>query len=127
MQFHHTSLSVSNLETSLIFYTTMLGFKEIKRFERPDLGGKATLLELGGYHLELWQFDATKPNKDDFSDLHTRGIKHLAFRVENVEHVYHTLTAQGITATEPKQGSMAKYIFIKDPDGFPIEILEMLN
>lgn len=124
MKFHHVALSVKNLEVSKLFYENILGFKEVKRFERPDLGGQAVFLKLNGLRLELWEFNKQKPNEDDFSDLNAIGYKHIALQVADVQQTCNELKAKGIEVTEPTQGAMAKYIFIKDPDGLPLELLE---
>lgn len=125
MKIHHVALSVRNLENSANFYKDTFGFKEIKRFERKDLGGKSVMLELKGMVIELWQFENQIENKDDFSNLNIIGIKHMAFEVDDVEKVHKELKSKNIEITEPKLGaSGAKYSFLKDPDGIPIELYE---
>jgi len=125
MNFHHVALSVKNLEDSIVFYKEHFGFVEVKRFVRPDLGGHAVFLGLGPAHLELWQFDRQKRNQDDSSDLNTLGYKHIALQVPDLESIYTQLKAKGLEITEPKQGAVAKHCFVKDPDGLPVELLEL--
>lgn len=125
MKIHHIALSVRSLENSSDFYKNILGFIEIKRFERKDLGGKSVFLRLGDVKIEMWQLANQKANKDDFSDLNVLGIKHIAFEVENIEEKYKELKSKGIRISEPKIGASGKrYCFLKDPDGFPLELYE---
>lgn len=127
MKIHHVAISVRNLENSANFYKDIFGFIEVKRFERKDLGGKAVFLKLEGMQIELWQFDKQIENKDDLSNLNILGIKHIAFEVDNIEEKYKELKAKNIEISEPKLGaSGARYSFLKDPDGIPLELYEKL-
>ena len=127
MKIHHIALSVKNLKVSLQFYKNIFGFEEIKRFERKDLGGKAVFLKLDNTQIEIWEFGKQIKNKDDFSNLNIIGIKHIAFEVSSLEKVYQKLKSKNIKIDKPKIGaSGAKYAFLKDPDGLPIELYEPL-
>lgn len=125
MKLHHTAISVRDLETTIKFYVQNFGFERLKNFERPDLGAKVVFLGLNGNYIEVWQFEKQASNKDDFFNLNTIGYKHIGLRVENVEEVYEKLRSRGLEVTAPKQGAIAKYIFVKDPDGFPVEVLQI--
>src|SRR5438445_7828508 len=117
MRLHHTSLSVKNLETTATFYKDVFGFVEAKRFERPDLGAKAMFLKLHNSYLEIWELDNRMSHKDDLENLNIIGYKHIAFEVDDIQKTYEEMLAKGLNASEPKQGAVAKYIFIKDPNG----------
>ena len=128
MNIHHLALSVRNLDLSAKFYKEILGFIEVKRFTRLDLGGKAVLLQLEKNHLELWQFEKQIERKDDLSKLKVLGIKHIAFGVKNIDKKREELELYNITATKPKLGaSGARYCFFQDPDGIPLELYEVGN
>ncbi len=127
MKIHHIALSVKNLEVSSQFYKDNFGFKEVKRFERKDLGGKAVFLKLDNTQIEIWEFDKQIKNKDDFSNLNIIGIKHIAFEVSNLEKIYQKLKSKNMKIGKSKIGaSGAKYTFLKDPDGLPLELYEPL-
>ncbi|MCX6764701.1 MAG: VOC family protein [Candidatus Nealsonbacteria bacterium] len=128
MKYHHVALSVSDLEKSLKFYKEVFGFNEEKRIKREDLRIKAILLKLNpkdDLHLELIQPQKLIENKDDFFNLDILGLKHVCFEVENVDEKHKELKAKGYEVTGIKKGkSIKKYFFIKDPDGFMMEICE---
>jgi len=125
MKIHHIALSIRNLEVSSNFYKDIFGFTEVKRFERKDLGGKVVFLKLNNIQLELWQFDKWLENKDDFLNLNILGIKHIAFEVDDIKKEYEKLKSKNAEISKPKLGkSGGRYCFLKDPDGFPIELYE---
>jgi len=125
MKVHHIALSVKNLEETVNFYKKLFGFEEVKNFERKDLGGKAIFLKLNEIQLEIWEFNNKIKNKDDFSNLNILGIKHIAFEVNDIEKTYNEIKSRGIEISEPKQGASGKrYCFLKDPNGFPLELYE---
>ena len=67
-----------------------------------------------------------KKNKDDFSDLSVLGLKHLCFEVDNAEEKRIELESKGYEVTNIKKGkTLSKYFFLKDPDGFTVEICEL--
>lgn len=127
MRLHHIALSVKNLNKSIEFYSKIFGFAVSKRFERPDLGGKAVFLELKKLKIELWEFKEQRLSKEDQSDFHILGIKHIAFQVRDFEKEYVRLKKiKNVQISEPKIGaSGGKYCFLKDPNGISIEIYRL--
>ena len=128
MKYNHIALSVKDLERSVEFYKEVFGFVEVKRLEREDLAIKIALLKLNTedeLHLELIQpYESTK-NQDDFSDLNILGLKHICFEVDSIDEEYKRLKSKGYEITEPKEGkSIKKYFFVKDLDGFIMELCE---
>jgi catechol 2,3-dioxygenase-like lactoylglutathione lyase family enzyme len=127
MKYHHIALSVSDLEKSSQFYKEVLGFQEVKRFRRDDLGIEALFLKLlsgDDLQLELIRPDKLVKNTDDSSNLNVLGLKHLAFAVESVDKKYADLRTQHYEVTKPIKGKAGQYFFVKDPDGFDVELYE---
>ncbi len=122
MQLAHTMLRVRDLERSLDFYTGFLGLQEVRRH---SIGDEATLVflsdEAGHYFLELtWNHDGR-----DYELGNQFG--HIALLAPDLEPLVAHCEAQGwwYRRSHPQSGS--KYVFVHDPDGYDIEILEAPN
>jgi len=118
MKLAHTMIRVRNLQRSLDFYEGFLGLREVSR---KDLGN-ATLVFLAdegqGYFLEL-----TYNHDDRDYELGTQ-FGHLALITDDLGTVIQKVESKGwpYRGSRPETGS--KYIFIQDPDGYDIEILQ---
>ncbi len=125
MQLHHTALTVNNLEESIAFYVEHFGFNLVKKYDRPDLKGKAALIKLVDYHLELWEFGDAQTNQDALNNLKIKGIRHIAFSVEDIDQTVEELKSRGIDISEIKLGASGKkYAFFEDPSGIALELYE---
>ncbi|ROR32188.1 lactoylglutathione lyase [Inmirania thermothiophila] len=126
MRYLHTMIRVGDLERSVKFYTEVLGFKEVRRRDYPE--GKFTLVFLrapgeaeGGPELELtynWGVERYELGN---------GYGHMAFAVDSIDAIGERLRARGLDfswgpgRTPDGRTAMA---FVKDPDGYAIELLE---
>lgn len=121
---HHIAIICSNYEKSKRFYTEILGLKLENEFYREErLSYKADLSLNGEYLIELFSFPGP-PQR--ITQPEATGLRHLAFEVNNLDHVVHVLAIQNILAepvrTDPVTGK--KFTFIPDPDNLPIEFYE---
>jgi lactoylglutathione lyase/arabinogalactan oligomer/maltooligosaccharide transport system permease protein len=119
MRLAHTMIRVRDLQRALDFYTGFLGLREVRR---KTLGDEATLVFLtdsaGAYHLELTH------NHDGRSyELGTQ-FGHLAFHTDDLEAVVAEVERRGWWYRRSKPTSASRYIFVRDPDGYDVEILE---
>ena len=119
MKLAHTMIRVKNLEETLKFYTGFLGLEETRR---KAIGDEATLVFLadaeGSYFIEL-----TYNHGVDEYELGNQ-FGHLAFHVEDLEEVIAQVEAAGWWYRRSKPAVGSNYIFVKDPNGYDIEILE---
>ncbi|MCP9763103.1 SMU1112c/YaeR family gloxylase I-like metalloprotein [Lacihabitans soyangensis] len=121
---HHIAIICSNYEKSKDFYVNKLGLEilaEVYRKERDSY--KLDLALNGEYIIELFSFPnpPIRPSRPE-----ARGLRHLAFMVENVEKVKSELESKGIVS-EPiriDEFTGKKFTFFEDPDGLPLEIYE---
>jgi len=119
MKLAHTMIRVKDLDATLGFYTDFLGLKEVRR---GQIGDEATLVfltdEAGAYHLELTF------NHDGRDYALGDQFGHLAFTVDDLDAVIERVKANDWWFRESKPGRPTRYIFVKDPNGYDIEILE---
>lgn len=96
---HHIAIICSDYEKSKAFYTDVLGFSIIKESFRADRNSYKLDLALqnGDYLIELFSFPDT-PKR--LSRPEATGLRHLAFKVENMEEAIIHLQSKNI-AVEP--------------------------
>ena len=121
---HHVAIICSDYQKSKEFYVEKLGFEienEVFREERNSY--KLDLKVAGIYQIELFSF----PNPPErVNSPEARGLRHLAFEVDNVEKTAAELNEKGIE-TEPiriDEITGKKFTFFKDPDNLPLEVYE---
>jgi lactoylglutathione lyase len=119
MKLAHTMIRVRDLDATLEFYTNLLGLKETGR---KDIGDEATLVfltdEQGTYEVELTH------NKDGRDYNLGDQFGHLAFHTGDLETVIQEVERRGLKYRRSRPELASKYIFVEDPDGYQIEILE---
>jgi len=127
--FHHVSLSVQNLESSIEFYSTF-GFKPVYEWQTEDKKVSIVHLKLDDMLLELFCFadasSAPESSKELATDLPRIGIKHFGIRVADIRaaltHLRQLGLADGVEVVKGKTG--IDYFFIKDPSGILVEIVQ---
>lgn len=119
MKLAHTMIRVRDLEATVEFYTNFLGLKETGR---TDIGKEATLVfltdEQGTYELELTH------NKDGRDYTLGDQFGHLAFHTRDLEAVLDEVKRRGLAYRLSRPELTSRYLFVQDPDGYQIEILE---
>ena len=119
---HHIAIICSNYEISKKFYTEILGLTVIREVYRKDRNSYKLDLALNNqYVIELFSFPnpPNRPSRPEAS-----GLRHLAFKVNDIESVCKTLQENGVIS-EPIRidpYTKKKYTFFQDPDGLPIEL-----
>ena len=114
--FYHINFNVLDLSKSIAFYETALGLREVRHINANDGAFKIVYLGDGksDFCLELtWLRD-----RKEAYDLGDEEF-HLAFRVDDFEATKKQHQAMNIICFE--NPAMGIY-FIKDPDGYWIEI-----
>ena len=120
---HHIAIISSDWEKAREFYVNKLGFELVREVYRPAQNDYLRMLSLGETTLELF----IRPDAPQrVNNPEARGLRHLAFRVEDAEAAAAWLNSRGIE-TEPIREDLVnggKFTFFKDPDGLPLEIHE---
>lgn len=148
--FGHSMIRIKDPQVSLDFYSRVLGMKLIRKFDFPEM--KFSLYFLGMIpEQESAQVPADKNKRatyvfsqramlelthnwgtenDDACKYHDgnsepKGFGHLGFTVPDVYKACERLEKLGIEFVKKvDQGKMQGIAFIKDPDGYWIEILQ---
>lgn len=120
---HHVAIIVSDYEVSRRFYVELLGFKVIRENYRPEKDDYKLDLELDECELELFsgKYNPPRPSYPE-----ALGLRHLAFRVEDMDAAVRELNEKGVD-TEPvrmDQFTGRRMTFFHDPDGLPLELHE---
>ncbi|EXJ23533.1 Lactoylglutathione lyase [Alkalibacterium sp. AK22] len=120
----HTCVRVKDLDQSLEFYSDVLGMKEVRRLDYPDFKFTLVYLALPGDEVELeltYNYDQSEPYELG------NGYGHIAIGVDNLEDTHEEFSQSGQDVTELKglSDGAASYFFIKDPDGYKIEIIQL--
>ena len=120
---HHIAVICSDAEKALDFYVNKLGFTLEKECWREPMGDWLRMLRLGDTVIELFVWPDS-PKR--VSNPEALGLRHLAFRVENVDEAVAWLNSRGIETdpvrTDPYNGG--RFTFFHDPDGLPLEVHE---
>lgn len=123
MQFLHTMLRVADLDKSLDFYTNVLGMKQLKRFENTEY--RYTLVFVGydenGACIELtYNWDTDSYNLGN-------AFGHIALGSDDIYAACEKIKAAGgnvIREAGPMKGGETHIAFVKDPDGYQIELIQ---
>ena len=121
---HHVAIIASDYQRSKRFYTELLGLAivaETYRAERDSY--KLDLRTPDGVQLELFSFPAPPPRP---SRPEACGLRHLAFRVPDVDAAAQELRDQAIAveAIRIDEFTGKRFTFFADPDGLPLELYE---
>jgi lactoylglutathione lyase len=117
-------LRVGNLDTSIEFYTRVLGMKLLRRKDYPD--GEFTLAFVGyGDEADNTVIELTYNWGTDHYDLGA-GFGHIAIEVDDVYAAAEEVKQRGgkiIREAGPMNAGTTIIAFIEDPDGYQIELL----
>ena len=120
---HHIAVISSDWEKAREFYIEKLGFTLEKEFFRPTQNDYLRMLRQGDTVIELF----VRPDAPQrVNNPEALGLRHLAFRVEDIEPAVAWLNGMGIE-TEPIREDPyngGRFTFFKDPDGLPLELHE---
>lgn len=121
---HHVAIICSDYARSKAFYTEVLALRVIDENYRAERDSyKCDIALPDGNQLELFSFPGAppRPNRPE-----AQGLRHLAFRVGNIDAAIAALTDKGV-ACEPIRidpYTQQRFTFFADPDGLPLELYE---
>lgn len=125
MRLLHTMLRVGNLEHSIEFYTEVLGMKLLRKNENTEYQYTIAFLGYGDISshtvLELtYNWGTTEYDLGN-------AFGHIAIEVDDIYLACDEIAAKGGQVTRapgPVLGGSTVIAFVKDPDGYAIELIE---
>lgn len=124
---HHVAIIAGDYARSRRFYTEVLGLRVVHEVFRAERHSHKLDLQLpDGTQVELFSFP-TPPPRPSYPE--ACGLRHLALRVDDMDASIAMLAAHSV-AVEPVRidpFTGARFTFIADPDGLPIELVESLR
>lgn len=124
---HHIAIIVSDYEKAKEFYVEKLGFEVIRENFRKEREDWKLDLRIGdGPDATELEIFAEKNPPKRINRPEACGLRHLAFRVENIEAVVQELKTLGIECELIRRDTYTdkKMTFFFDPDGLPLELHE---
>jgi glyoxylase I family protein len=121
---HHAAILTDRYEESKQFYTAILGFTIIKETYRKERDSyKLDLAIKGEYCIELFSFPDFK-ERNSFPE--SKGLRHLAFAVDNVAEWIVFLRGKNVDVQDIRTDEITdkKFTFFYDPNGQPLELYE---
>ena len=121
---HHVAIIASDYQRSRAFYVDLLGFKVIAENFRAERNSWKCDLQVGDAQIELFSFPQAPPR---VSRPEACGLRHLAFRVQDIARVVQRLEGHGIVSEPIRKDSYTGrlFTFFADPDDLPLELYEM--
>lgn len=122
---HHIAIIAGDYERSKHFYTKILGFTIVKETFRKERNSYKLDLAINGlYQIELFSFPE-HVERSSFPE--AKGLRHLAFAVENVDAAASELRANGVEVQGVRTDEITnkQFCFFYDPNGQPLELYEM--
>lgn len=125
MRIMHTMLRVGDLERSIEFYTNILGMSLIRTSDNKEYNYTLAFL---GYEDERHNAVIELTYNWGVNEYELgNAFGHIAIEVEDIYSTCETIKASGAIITRepgPVQGGTTEIAFLKDPDGYAIELIQ---
>jgi glyoxylase I family protein len=121
---HHVAIICSDYNKSKDFYVNILGLKIIEETYRKERNSYKLDLAVGEFgQIELFSFN-NSPERPSYPE--ARGLRHLAFEVNDIEISVKELEGKGIAVESIRIDDVTgkKFTFFSDPDKLPLELYE---
>lgn len=114
----HINRFVSDTDIFVEFYQNTLGYELINQGIKSN-GKKFAILKGSGHELFISE-------KDNFTFDEISNFRHIGYTVNNVQELLEHLITNGYIKDETQIiiKQFSKQIYIKDPDGFEIDLIE---
>ena len=122
---HHIAIIGTDYIKTKEFYVDKLGFEVISEHNRPEKNDIIINVKQGNLVLEIF-IKEDAPLRPKMPNPEHSGLRHLAFKVEDIEAVLKKFDELDIPHEELRYDDFdnRKMAFFFDPDGLPLEIHE---
>ena len=122
---HHIAIIGTKYQRTKEFYVDKLGFKVISEHIRIEKNDIILYVQQGNLVLEIF-IKEDAPIRPKMPNPEHTGLRHLAFRVDDVEKMLEKFDELGIIHESLRYDDFnnKKMAFFFDPDGLPLEIHE---
>lgn len=122
---HHIAIIGTEYIKTKEFYVDKLGFEVISEHNRPEKNDIIINVKQGNLVLEIF-IKEVAPLRPKIPSPEYSGLRHLAFKVDDVEAVLKKFDELDIPHEELRYDDFdnKKMAFFFDPDGLPLEIHE---
>lgn len=122
---HHIAIIGTNYNKTKEFYVDKLGFEVISEYNRSEKNDIILNVRQGNLVLEIF-IKEDAPLRPKMPNPEHSGLRHLAFKVDDVEAVLKKFDKLDIPHEELRYDDFdnKKMAFFFDPDGLPLEIHE---
>ena len=128
LKYHHAGISVPDLESSITWYKTMLGFEVESRRTHPHPPAKVAFLKRGDLRVELFEVPGAAGLPEGRSipdqDLCAHGNKHVAYALKDVQAAADELKSRGADVVFVKNMGTLTVAFLRDNAGNLIELFQ---
>ncbi|MEZ7734486.1 VOC family protein [Gemella sp. 27098_8_149] len=122
---HHIAIIGTNYNKTKEFYVDKLGFEVISEYNRSEKNDIILNVRQGNLVLEIF-IKEDAPLRPKMPNPEHSGLRHLAFKVDDVKAVLKEFDKLDIPHEELRYDDFdnKKMAFFFDPDGLPLEIHE---
>ena len=128
----HFAVSVSNLERSMEWYQSVLGFEPERTEYAPPMHSRVGFMNNNGFRIEIFEHDQKIPVPEDRKipnlDIQTGGTKHICLEHDDIPALAEELRNSGVDIVfGPVCNGVQHMMFIRDPDGILIELVSAVR
>lgn len=127
LRIHHVAVIAGDYAVSRDFYTRILGLQVVhEHYREARQSWKLDLALPDGSQIELFSFPDAPPRP---SRPEARGMRHLALVVADMSAARARLASAGVSLEPVRLDEFtgARFCFFADPDGLPIELVELVE
>ncbi len=121
-RFTYVGIRVKDLQSSIDFYTKLLGMKVKSQSKMEPTKGEIANLETedGGFTLELNYYERNSPY---YTEYHPgEALDHLAFNVDDLTKALQEARTGGYRVLSEMKSGQTSWAYVEDPNGIWIEL-----